>query len=319
MLIGGPDEFNRSGEGGADNVRGALAHFCWRHGGCSGALERRPGAGPKRSRRRACGANARAGLRGRRAPPLIQPGYAASWKMMPRCGAGPSAARLTPWRIFDAVEPARARDRPVVDREDHRVALAAAARPRRATACAAAARPARTRRRRNRARVREQDRHLQREHQLAVEVLVQAVVVARPVAAAAAASAASGRPRGSGRGRPSSVGGKAPSSAQRARASGWRSAPAAGRAPRAAPDRLGQRIARSTGTRPGRSRGAASRRGLRKRLPSCYSAASARHSAASIRPRATVKPRSVEIFAVEHGGHPAAPRRSSSIRSPPDI
>ena len=30
MLIGGPDEFNRSGEGGADNVRGTLAHFCWR-------------------------------------------------------------------------------------------------------------------------------------------------------------------------------------------------------------------------------------------------------------------------------------------------
>ena len=46
-----------------------------------------------------------------------------------------------------AIDAARALHRAVVDREDHRVALARAAPPRRATACAGAARSARTRRR----------------------------------------------------------------------------------------------------------------------------------------------------------------------------
>ena len=152
---------------------------------------------------------------------------------MPSVKRSPLRRLATPWRIADAVPAARALHRPLVDREHHRVAL-----PQRHDLAA---------RLHARALLDQQELaavksapgwlsrtvDLQREHELAVEILVQAVVVARPVAQqqrrrpllAAGWHSRSQASRAAGK----------RSLAPAPRSSGWPRRPAPDRAPGAAP------------------------------------------------------------------------------------
>ena len=129
----------------------------------------------------------------------------------------------------DAVSAPRAPDRPVAYREDHALALVEPddlgprlhARPLLGQDEFAP--------REVDVRPREQERDLEREDVIAVEVLVEGVVVARPRNGAAAASAWSGPPRGSGRGTPCARSGSDPRFPS-PRSSDWRSPRAADRA-----------------------------------------------------------------------------------------